>query len=300
MTEPTSADPDALDRFVDTSGRERGELSERAARLEGLVRRVESGCVDFGVPGMAVLVERLTALAVQWEVSETGVAAVRQALAGADVAFGPLAGPLPAVVDMVSPADRARDAVADDLAADLVGAGKTEPLAAAIAAEAVRLVGGDPSMTVYEALRQATASATGVSKDELDRQERAFGLERSAVAAAVLAHWDEAERASNGYGHGVTLAGMRAVADDERAPDELRDAAYRLASDPSLFNDLDAAARTKGVTPTGYDWSEADGLIGRSDLEGFGVRDGRRHRSHLTVAHFVVGWGSMAGDHGIR
>lgn len=30
-----------------------------------------------------------------------------------------------------------------------------------------------------------------------------------------------------------------------------------------------------GVTPTGYDWSESDGLIGRSDLEGFGVRDGR-------------------------
>ncbi len=275
MTEPTSADSDALARFVATSGRLRAELSERAAELDDLVRWVESGCVDSGLPGMASLVERLAALALQWELSETGVASVREALVGADGGLGPLAGPVPVVIDIGSLVGQARRSVADDLAVDLVGAGMTEPLAAAIAAETVRLVGDDPSLTVHEALRRASATATGVSEEEFERRGRAFGLGRAAVAAVVLEHWDEAERASDGYGHGVTLAGLRAVADDERAPDELRDAAYRLASDPGLFNDLDAAARTKGVTPTGYDWSETDGLIGRSDLEGFGVRDDR-------------------------
>jgi len=271
MTEPTSADPDALSRFVDASARARGELSERTAELDGLVRWVESGCVDFGVPGMAALVERTAALAVQWELSETGVAAMSDALVAADV--GP--GPLPVVFDVVSLADQGRNGVADELAGDLVRAGTTEPLAAVIAAETVRLVAADPSVTVYEALRRASATATGVSEDELNRRGRAFGQSRASVAAVVLEHWDQAERASDGYGHGVTLAGMRAVADDERAPTELRDAAYRLASDPGLFNDLDAAARTKGVAVNGYDWSETDGVIGRSDLEGFGERDGR-------------------------
>ncbi len=275
MTEPTSADPDALGRFVDTSGRVRGGLSERTASLEGLVRWIEAGCVDAGVPGMAALVERLTALAVQWEVSETGVAAVRRALMGADGGLGPVAGPVPVVVDIGSLVDEGRDEVADGLAVDLMRAGMTDPLAAVIAAETVRLVGADPSSTVHEALRRATATAAGVSEEELDRRRRAFGLGRAAVAAVVLEHWDEAERASNGYGHGVTLAGLRWVADDERAPAELRDAAYRLASDPGLFNDIDAATRSTGVTPTGYDWSKADGLVGRSDLEGFGVQDGR-------------------------
>jgi len=272
VTDPTSADPDALGRFVDTSGRLRGVLSERAAELDGLVRWVESGSTDFGVPGMAALVDRVTALAVQWGLSEAGVAGVRDALVGGDLVSETS---VPPRVDAASLVGLARASVADGLAADLVRAGMTEPLAAVIAAETIRLTGADPSLSVYEALRRASASATGVSEEELDRRGRAFGLRRSAVAAAVLAHLDEVERASGGYGRGVTLAGLRAVADDERAPSDLRDAAYRLASDPGLFNDLDSAARTKGVAPTGYDWSETDGVVGRSDLDGFALRDGR-------------------------
>lgn len=272
MTDPTSADPDALGRFGDTSGRLRAALSERAAEFDGLVRWVESGSADFGVPGMAALVDRVAALAVQWELSEACVAGVRDALVGADLVSETS---LPPRVDVVSLVGLARAGVVDDLAADLVGAGMTEALAAMIAADTIRLTGVDPSLSVYEALRRASAEATGVSEEELDRRGRAFGLRRSAVAATVLAHLDEVERASGGYGHGVTLAGLRAVADDERAPSDLRDAAYRLASDPGLFNDLDSAARTKGLAPTGYDWSETDGVVGRSDLDGFARRDGR-------------------------
>ncbi|MEZ5408418.1 MAG: hypothetical protein R2761_10355 [Acidimicrobiales bacterium] len=272
MADPTSADPDALGRFVDTSGRLRGELQERSAELDALVRWVESGSPDSGVVGMAGLVDRLAALAVQWELSEAGVAGMRDALVGADAISETT---LPPLVDGASLVALARNRVADDLAADLVRAGLTEALAGVIAAETVRLVAADPSLTVYAALRRASASSTGVSEAELDRRARAFGLPRSAVAAVVLENLSEVERASGGYGHGVALAGLRDVADHEGTPRELRDAAYRLASDPGLFNDLDSAARTKGVTPTGYDWSQIDGVIGRSDLEGFARQDGQ-------------------------
>lgn len=261
-----------MGRFVDTSGRLRGELEERSAELDALVRWVESGSPDFGVTGMTALVDRLAALAVQWELSEVGVAGVRDALVGADVISETTFSPL---VDAASLVALGRNRVVDDLAADLVRVGLTEALAEAIAAETLRLVAADPSLTVYSALRRASASATGVSEDELDRRARAFGLPRSAVAAVVLENLGEVERASGGHGHGVTLAGLRAVADHEGTPSELRDAAYRLASDPGLFNDLDSAARTRGVTPTGYDWSQVDGVIGRSDLEGFARQDGQ-------------------------
>ncbi|MDH4362827.1 MAG: hypothetical protein OEY70_01910 [Acidimicrobiia bacterium] len=158
MTEPTSADPDALGRFVDTSRTARGELSERTAELDGLVRWVEAGTVDFGVPGMASLVERLAALGIQWELSESGVAAVGDALMGADVGTGPL----PVVFNVASLVDQGQDRVADALAADLVGAGMTTSLAALIATETVGLVDAHPTLTVYEARRLATATATGV------------------------------------------------------------------------------------------------------------------------------------------
>ena len=271
--EATSADPEALGNYVDTGAKLRGELAERVAELDALVRWVESGSPDFAVPGMGSLVDRLAALGVQWERTEASVAAVREALVGADV-FG---GGMPfAPGATAGPFDRGQGPVAEVLAAQLVDSGLTETLAAAIAAETMRLVATDPSLTVYKALRRASAEATGVSEDELERRGRALGLSRARAVATLGQHWDAAERASGDYGHGVTLAGLRAVADDERAPEGLRDAAYRLASDPGLFNDLDSAARTKGVTASGYDWSQADGLIGRSDLDGFGVRDGQR------------------------
>lgn len=272
--EPTSADPDALGNLVDTGAKLRGELNERAAELDALVRWVEAGSAEFGVPGMQALVDRLAALEVQWERTDAGVAAVRDALLGAD---GGGIGGFPVVPDAVVAAlvDLADSGVVDDLAADLVTQGLTEELAGDIAAETIRLVTADPSLSVYAALRRASATATGVSEDELDRRARAFGLSRGQVATVLAHRWDEAERASGGYGHGVTLAGLRAVADDERASPDLRDAAYRLASDPGLFNDLDTSARTRGVTATGYDWSQIDGVIGRRDVDGFAVRDGQ-------------------------
>jgi len=270
--EPTSADPDALGNLVDTGAKLRAELGERVAELDALVRWVEAGSADFGVPGMQALVDRLAALGVQWERTDGGVAAVRDALLGAD--RGGVGG-FPVVGDAVvaSLVDLADNRLVDGLAADLVGRGLTVELAGVVAAETIRLIGADPSLTVYQALRRASASATGVSEDELDRRGRALGLSRARVAAVVASHWDEAERASGG--HGVTLAGLRAVADDDRASPELRDAAYRLASDPGLFNDLDTSASTRGVTATGYDWTQIDGVIGRSDLDGFAVRDGQ-------------------------
>ena len=272
--EPTSADPDALGRFVDTGAKLRSELGERTGELDALVRWVESGSSEFGVSGMAALVDRVAALAAQWGVTESRVAAVRDALVAAD-ASGVGGDGLPTVsTGAVLPLMEQRQAqVVADLAADLVASGMTEALAAAIAADTVRLVTADPSLKLYAALRRASAAATGVSEDELDRRGRAFGLSRAGAVAVLGAHWEEAERASGGYGKGVTRDGLRAVADDERAPGELRDAAYRLASDPGLFNDLDAAARTRGVTATGFDRSQTDGLIGRSDVDGFARRD---------------------------
>lgn len=272
--EPTSADPDALGNLVDTGAKLRAELAERAAELDALVRWVEAGSAEFGVPGMQALVDRLTALGIQWERTDAGVAAVREALLGADQ-FGASGFPVVTDAEAAGLVDLADGRMVDDLAADLVGQRLTGELARAVAAETIRLVEADPRLTVFEALRRASATVTGVSEGELDRRARAFGLSRGQVATVLADHWDEAERASRGYGHGVTLAGLRAVADTDGASPDLRDAAYRLASDPGLFNDLDASARTRGVTATGYDWSQVDGVIGRSDVDGFTVRDGQ-------------------------
>ena len=69
------------------------------------------------------------------------------------------------------------------------------------------------------------------------------------------------------------MAALRSIVMDPTMPEAFRDAAYRLAADPGLFNDVDATHQTITLTPTGFDWSQTDGIIGRADVEEFAVKD---------------------------
>jgi hypothetical protein len=121
----------------------------------------------------------------------------------------------------------------------------------AIAVNAGRLWDANPTRPLHEALTRAAADYAGVSVEEFQRRWRAFGLARGEAVSVVGAHFDDTS--SRGNGEDVTVAALRSIVMDPTMPEAVRDAAYRLAADPGLFNDLDVTHQTTTLTPTGFD-----------------------------------------------
>ena len=165
--EPTSADVEALARFVFTNGRLSFELAERQADLAALAQAVVTESGELGIDAPLPLLDRVHALALQWQLSGSFVATVRDSLVEGD-GVGPLRSVPNVVIATRLAFDRRREVGL--IEADLIAGGADEVMAKAIAVNAGRLWDANPTRPLHEVLTRAAADYAGVSVEEFQRR----------------------------------------------------------------------------------------------------------------------------------
>ncbi|MGI9599503.1 MAG: hypothetical protein ACR2QK_25285, partial [Acidimicrobiales bacterium] len=156
----------------------------------------------------------------------------------------------------------------DEFERRLIEQGLDPAEAAKVRAEVEDQLDTDPAMSFHDATVAGLAEYSGMSVDEWERGQRAFELYPADVAVIVDQHFDTLA-GRTGNREQITVEDLHDAIADESLPDEVRDAAYRLAADGVLFTDMDVAKQTDlsdEPLAAGFRWNEADGIIGRDDV----------------------------------
>lgn len=163
----------------------------------------------------------------------------------------------------------------DGLERNLVQRGMDPAEAAKVRAEVLAQMEADPTLSFREATLAGVAAYQGISLAEAEQASRAFDLYPAEVSAIVEEHFDDIA-GRRGNRDQITIKDLHEIIEDESTPVAVRDAAYRLAADQNLFNNMDVAKQTDlSAEPfgSGFNLAEIDGIIGRDDVIQFADKD---------------------------
>lgn len=267
-----SADTDDLDHFVEGSDLNVGALAETNETL----RSGRHGLAALPLPYFVEQAE-LTAYADLADlIRENGnfVREISSALktSGTNTFGSRYEAPTSLIQEEL---DKSNDERLDELQATLENQGIDPAEAAKIRAEIEQQLEDDPAISFHDAILAGMAEYEGIDVEELERRQRAFTLYPAEVGTVINENFDVIA-SQTGDDDIITIEDLHLVIEDESLPPQVRDAAFRLAADGILFNNMDVAKQTNLTDEplgNGFRWNKTDGDISRADAEQFNEKN---------------------------